>query len=38
MSNTQALTESMRPQGTNNPFVTWVMLTHADNRAYVRDR
>ncbi|WP_275001139.1 alginate lyase family protein [Promicromonospora iranensis] len=31
MTNTQALTESMRPQGTNNLFVAWETLTHADN-------
>lgn len=31
MTNTQALTESTRPQGTNNLFVAWETLTHADN-------
>ncbi|MFI6428612.1 alginate lyase family protein [Promicromonospora sp. NPDC050880] len=31
MSNTQALTESSRPAGTNNLFVAWETLTHADN-------
>ncbi|WP_049577300.1 alginate lyase family protein [Streptomyces sp. SBT349] len=31
MSNTQALTESRRPWGTNNLFVAWETLTHAEN-------
>jgi hypothetical protein len=31
MTNTQALTESLRPQGTNNLFVAWETLTHAEN-------
>ncbi|PUB25402.1 alginate lyase [Promicromonospora sp. AC04] len=31
MTNTQALTESTRPQGTNNLFVAWETLTHAEN-------
>jgi hypothetical protein len=31
MTNTQALTESTRPQGTNNLFVAWETLTHANN-------
>ncbi|MEV0889720.1 alginate lyase family protein [Promicromonospora sp. MEB111] len=31
MSNTQALTESTRPAGTNNLFVAWETLTHANN-------
>ncbi len=31
MPNTQTLTESRRPQGTNNLFVAWQTLTHANN-------
>ncbi|MFD3451328.1 alginate lyase family protein [Streptomyces sp. NPDC058691] len=31
MTNTQALTESQRPAGSNNLFVAWETLTHADN-------
>lgn len=31
MSNTQALTESRRPAGTNDLFVAWETLTHAEN-------
>ncbi|MFC4588770.1 alginate lyase family protein [Sphaerisporangium corydalis] len=31
MTNTQALTESQRPAGTNALFVAWETLTHADN-------
>lgn len=31
MTNTQALTESQRPAGTNNLFVAWETLTHAAN-------
>jgi len=31
MTNTQTLTESRRPAGTNNLFVAWETLTHADN-------
>jgi hypothetical protein len=31
MTNTQALTESRRPAGTNNLFVAWETLTHAEN-------
>lgn len=31
MANTQTLTEQSRPQGTNNLFVAWETLTHADN-------
>ena len=30
MTNTQALTERQRPAGTNNLFVAWETLTHAD--------
>lgn len=33
MSNTQQYTERMRPQGTNNLFVAWETLTHANNPA-----
>ncbi|GAA2486708.1 alginate lyase family protein [Winogradskya humida] len=33
MSNTQIYTEAKRPQGTNNLFVAWETLTHADNPA-----
>jgi hypothetical protein len=33
MSNTQQYTESRRPQGTNNLFVAWETLTHANNPA-----
>ncbi len=33
MSNTQALTEQQRPAGTNNLFVAWETLTHANNPA-----
>jgi hypothetical protein len=31
MTNTQNLTESRRPAGTNNLFVAWETLTHARN-------
>ena len=31
MTNTQALTEHQRPAGTNNLFVAWETLTHANN-------
>jgi hypothetical protein len=31
MSNTQALTESRRPAASNNLFVAWETLTHAEN-------
>jgi hypothetical protein len=31
MSNTQAYTERIRPQGSNNLFVAWETLTHANN-------
>jgi hypothetical protein len=31
MANTQALTESRRPAGSNNLFVAWETLTHAKN-------
>ncbi|MEY9964740.1 hypothetical protein ABIA33_002782 [Streptacidiphilus sp. MAP12-16] len=31
MTNTQTLTESQRPQGTDDLFVAWETLTHADN-------
>lgn len=31
MSNTQTLTESRRPAGTNNLFIAWPTLTHARN-------
>jgi hypothetical protein len=31
MANTKAYTESHRPQGTNNLFVEWQTLTHAQN-------
>lgn len=31
MTNTQTLTERERPAGTNNLFVAWETLTHADN-------
>lgn len=31
MTNTQALTESQRPAGSNNLFVAWETLTHGDN-------
>ncbi|MFJ5288030.1 alginate lyase family protein [Streptomyces sp. NPDC088348] len=33
MTNTQALTEKQRPAGTDNLFVAWETLTHADNPA-----
>ncbi|MDX3357171.1 alginate lyase family protein [Streptomyces sp. ME01-24h] len=33
MTNTQALTESQRPAGSNNLFVAWETLTHGDNPA-----
>lgn len=33
MANTQWYTESRRPQGTNNLFVSWQTLTHAQNPA-----
>lgn len=31
MTNTQNLTEQQRPAGTNNLFVAWETLTHANN-------
>ena len=31
MTNTQALTECRRPAGSNNLFVAWETLTHAEN-------
>ena len=31
MTNTQTLTEQNRPAGSNNLFVAWETLTHADN-------
>jgi len=33
MSNSQSYTERLRPQGTNNLFVAWETLTHANNPA-----
>ncbi|WP_433058151.1 alginate lyase family protein [Dactylosporangium sp. CS-033363] len=33
MTNTQRLTEQSRPAGSNNLFVAWETLTHADNPA-----
>ena len=33
MTNTQTLTLSRRPAGTNNLFVAWETLTHGDNPA-----
>ena len=33
MTNSQQYTESHRPQGTNNLFVAWETLTHANNPA-----
>jgi len=33
MTNTQSYTERIRPQGTNNLFVAWETLTHANNPA-----
>ncbi|WP_344320221.1 alginate lyase family protein [Streptomyces macrosporus] len=33
MTNTRTLTESRRPAGTNNLFVAWETLTHAENPA-----
>jgi hypothetical protein len=33
MPNTQQYTETHRPQGTNNLFVAWETLTHANNPA-----
>ena len=33
MTNSQSYTESRRPQGTNNLFVAWETLTHANNPA-----
>ena len=33
MTNTQALTEQNRPAGSNNLFVAWETLTHAENTA-----
>ena len=33
MTNTQTLTLSRRPAGTNNLFVAWETLTHGDNLA-----
>ena len=33
MTNTQNLTESKRPSGTNNLFIGWETLTHANNPA-----
>ncbi|MEW1863541.1 alginate lyase family protein [Streptomyces sp. NPDC088194] len=35
MTNTQTLTESRRPAGTNDLFVAWETLTNADNPAVV---
>ncbi|WP_244666489.1 ricin-type beta-trefoil lectin domain protein [Myceligenerans indicum] len=37
MTNTQALTEQLRPQGTNYLFVAWETLTHAENPYVVPD-
>jgi hypothetical protein len=31
MTNTQKLTEQNRPAGSNNLFVAWETLTHAEN-------
>lgn len=31
MTNTRALTEQQRPAGSNNLFVAWETLTHANN-------
>lgn len=31
MTNTQTLTEQQRPAGSNNLFVAWETLTHANN-------
>jgi hypothetical protein len=33
MADTQVITESRRPNGTNNLFVAWETLTHANNPA-----
>jgi hypothetical protein len=33
MTNSQSYTERLRPQGTNNLFVAWETLTHANNPA-----
>jgi hypothetical protein len=33
MTNTQSYTERIRPQGTNNLFIAWETLTHANNPA-----
>ena len=33
MTNTQSYTARTRPQGTNNLFVAWETLTHANNPA-----
>lgn len=33
MTNTQTLTERQRPAGSNNLFVAWETLTHANNPA-----
>jgi hypothetical protein len=33
MTNTQQYTEAHRPQGTDNLFVAWETLTHANNPA-----
>jgi len=33
MSNTQSYTDRLRPQGSNNLFVAWETLTHANNPA-----
>ncbi len=33
MANTQAFTQSQRPEGSNNLFVSWQTLTHGDNPA-----
>ena len=34
MPNTETLTDSQRPAGTNNLFVGWETLTHAENTAF----
>jgi hypothetical protein len=33
MANTQTYTERKRPQGSNNLFIAWETLTHANNPA-----
>ena len=33
MANTRSYTERVRPQGTDNLFVAWETLTHANNPA-----